>query len=79
MSEKYARRASNQSTQVPWDKDLGQAASSGAAISGAVPAGNIPGDPDLALVVQAWSSLPSKTRRKIVALVESAKKSESNK
>jgi len=47
-------------------------AGQGGAKSGAVDRENVPIDPDLASVIDAWHSLPPDTRTAILAIVEAA-------
>jgi hypothetical protein len=55
--------------------DLGKPAQPHAAESGVIGARETPIDPDLAVVVEAWPTLPEATRRAIVGLMQGERKS----
>jgi hypothetical protein len=54
------------------DSQIGNPPSAGAAKSGAVWAGFVLSEPDLAKLVEAWPRLPEYVRGAVLALVESA-------
>jgi hypothetical protein len=54
------------------ERELGKSDDPRDAKCGAVGAPEAPFDPDLGLVVEAWSRLPEVTRRAVLAMVEAA-------
>ena len=66
---KYPRQESNKS---PFSSGRVQVSETAGAKSGAVDRENVPIDPDLATVTDAWLSLPPDTRTAILAIVQAA-------